>query len=51
MKYFEYYSLLEPFVLNYYQLNEPEKARAVFEEVATIYQQYLKLNDVMKPIL
>ena len=42
VKYFEYYSLLEPFVLNYYQLGEPEKARAVFEEVATIYQQYLK---------
>ena len=29
-------------MLNYYQLGEPEKARAVFEEVATIYQQYLK---------
>ena len=42
VKYYEYYSLLEPFVLNYYQLDAPEKARQVFEEVAAVYQDYLR---------
>jgi hypothetical protein len=42
VKHYEYYSLLEPFVLNYYQLDAPEKARQVFEDVAAVYQDYLR---------
>ncbi len=38
---FEYYSLLEPFIEGYYMINKPEKARAVFNSVAKIYQEHL----------
>lgn len=39
--YFEYYSLLEPFVIGYYELNKPEKARKVYEDVSAKYQEHL----------
>ncbi len=51
VKYFEYYSLLEPFVLGYYQLEKVDKARAVYQDVAKKYQEKLlyfsgiKVND------
>ena len=51
VKYFEYYSLLEPFVLGYYQLEKIDKARAVYQDVAKKYQEKLlyfsgiKVND------
>ena len=38
---FEYYSLLEPFVIGYYELDNTEKARKVYEEVTKIYQEHL----------
>jgi tetratricopeptide (TPR) repeat protein len=38
---FEYYSLLEPFIEGYYQINKPQKARDVFNQVAKIYQEHL----------
>ena len=41
VKYFGYYSLLEPMVLNYYQLDKPEKARKVFEEVTQKHREFL----------
>src|SRR5690554_402380 len=41
VKYFEYYSLLEPYIIGYYELNRPEKARKVYEEVSRIYQEHL----------
>lgn len=39
--YFEYYSLLEPFVIGYYELNKPEKARKIYEEVTEKYKEQL----------
>lgn len=48
IKYFEYYSLLEPFVLGYYELDNPEKARAVYEEVSKIYQEHLVFYNSLK---
>lgn len=41
VKYFEYYSLLEPYIIGYYELNRPEKARKVYEDVSRIYQEHL----------
>ncbi|MCH9659635.1 MAG: DUF2723 domain-containing protein [Bacteroidetes bacterium] len=38
---FDYYSLLEPFVHNYYKLNKPEKARKVFEEVSQKHKEFI----------
>ncbi len=39
--YFEFYSLLEPFVLGYYQINKTEKAREVYQSVVKHYQEHL----------
>lgn len=41
VKYFEYYSLLEPFVLSYYELELIEKARTVYEQTIEKHQDYL----------
>ncbi|HZW77332.1 MAG TPA: DUF2723 domain-containing protein [Flavobacteriaceae bacterium] len=41
VKYYGYYSLLEPFVLGYYELEKDEKARALYEEVRDIYREHL----------
>ncbi|NNM24010.1 MAG: DUF2723 domain-containing protein, partial [Flavobacteriaceae bacterium] len=38
---FEYYSLLEPFVLGYYQIDKVDKARKVYEDVSEKHQEYL----------
>lgn len=38
---FEYYSLLEPYIIGYYELDKPEKARQVYEQVSKKYQEYL----------
>ena len=37
---FEYYSLLEPYIIGYYELDKPEKARKVFEDVSRKYHSY-----------
>ncbi|WP_373057784.1 protein O-mannosyl-transferase family [Zunongwangia sp. H14] len=37
-----YYSLLEPYINGYYEVNEPEKAREIWEQVAQKYQENLK---------
>jgi len=39
--YFEYYSLVEPYVLGYYQIEKREKARKVYESVSKKHQEYL----------
>jgi hypothetical protein len=39
---FEYYSLLDPFVWNYYVIDKAEKARQVFEQTAQIHREYLE---------
>lgn len=38
---FEFYSLLEPFVLGYYEIDKIGKAREVFQTVAKQYQEHL----------
>lgn len=47
VKYFEYYSLLEPYILSYYEIDKPEKARKVFEETAAKYQSYIAYYGAM----
>ncbi|MGB8373887.1 MAG: DUF2723 domain-containing protein [Salegentibacter sp.] len=39
--YYDYYTLLEPYISGYYQVNEKEKARALWEKVAKKYQEEL----------
>jgi hypothetical protein len=39
---FEYYSLLDPFVWNYYAIDKVEKARKVFEQTTKIHREYLE---------
>jgi len=39
---FEYYSLLDPFVWNYYVIDNAKKARQVFEQTAQIHREYLE---------
>jgi len=41
VRYYGYYTLLSPFIADYYQIGEPEKAREIWDEVAVIYQQRL----------
>lgn len=41
VKYFEYYSLLEPYIMGYYELGKTEKAREIYEEVSKLYQEHL----------
>ncbi|WP_432412057.1 glycosyltransferase family 117 protein [Rasiella sp. SM2506] len=48
VKDFEYYSLLEPYVLGYYEVDNKEKARKLFKEVSTIYQEKLLYYSGMK---
>ncbi|MCW5518908.1 DUF2723 domain-containing protein [Aureitalea sp. L0-47] len=48
VQYFEYYSLLEPFILGYYELDKPEKARAIFEDVSKKYRENLLFFSGMK---
>ena len=38
---FAFYSLLEPYILGYYKVNQPEKARGIYEELAVVYQEKL----------
>ena len=38
---FEYYSLLDPFVWNYYAIGADEKARKVFEQTTEVHREYL----------
>ena len=38
---FAFYSLLEPYMQMYYRVNEPQKAREIYEQLAVVYQQKL----------
>lgn len=40
--YYDYYTLLEPFISGYYEVGEKEKARELWEKVAGKYQEELK---------
>ncbi|WP_203294478.1 glycosyltransferase family 117 protein [Luteirhabdus pelagi] len=48
VKYFEYYSLLEPYVLGYYEVGAEDKARSLFEEVSAKYQEKLLYYSGLK---
>ncbi|OAB80521.1 glycosyltransferase family 117 protein [Cochleicola gelatinilyticus] len=48
VEYFEYYSLLEPFVLGYYEVGSPEKGRELYKKVAKKYQEKLTYYSGMK---
>ncbi len=45
---FEFYSLLEPFVLGYYELDKIEKAREVYQSVIKHYQEHLLYYSGLK---
>jgi len=42
VKKYGFYALLAPFIADYYEIGEKEKAEEIWEEVAEIYQQKLK---------
>jgi len=42
VEHFKYYALLEPYVSGYYEVGEPEKAREIWEKIATHYKQNLE---------
>ena len=42
VKYFGYYTFVEPFVDGYYRVGASEEARAIFEELKKIYQERLE---------
>src|SRR5690606_1535504 len=48
VKYFEYYSLLEPYVIGYFELDRPQKARQVYEDVTKLYQEHLLYYNSLK---
>ena len=41
VEYYEYYTLLEPFITGYYEVGQPEKATTLFHQVAKKYQEKL----------
>lgn len=41
VEYYGYYTLLEPFIQGYYEIGEPDRAREIWEKVATKYQENL----------
>ncbi len=41
VEHYGYYSLLEPYISAYYEVGEPKKARELWEQVATKYQENL----------
>ena len=49
IQYFEYYSMLEPFAIGYYEVGKKEKARAIISEVIKKYQENLTFYSGWKP--
>ena len=49
IQYFEYYSMLEPFAIGYYEVGKKEKARAIISEVIKKYQENLRFYSGWKP--
>ena len=49
VQYFEYYSMLEPFAIGYYEVGKKEKARAIISEVIKKYQENLTFYNGWKP--
>ncbi|HKL34796.1 MAG TPA: DUF2723 domain-containing protein [Salegentibacter sp.] len=42
VEHFNYYALLEPYVTGYYEVGEPERAREIWEKIATHYKENLE---------
>jgi len=42
VEYYEFYTLLEPFITGYYEVNEPLKAMEIWEQVVLKYQENLE---------
>jgi hypothetical protein len=41
VKHYKYYQLVEPFVTGYYQIDKDQKARTIWNQLATNYQEWL----------
>lgn len=48
IKYFEYYTLVEPFAQGYYELGKKEKARGILKELIVKYQEELTFFKGLK---
>ena len=48
VEYFEYYSLLEPYVAGYYEVGNKKKAKALFQQVSKKYQEKLEYYSQIK---
>ncbi|APG60441.1 protein O-mannosyl-transferase family [Christiangramia salexigens] len=48
VEYYEYYTLLEPFISGYYEVNKPEKAMALWKKVVKKYQENLEYYSSWK---
>ncbi|HSP11307.1 MAG TPA: DUF2723 domain-containing protein [Salegentibacter sp.] len=46
VEYYGYYSLVEPYIDGYYKVGEPERAREIWEQVATKYQENLNWYSI-----
>jgi len=44
---FELYTLVEPFVEAYYQINKPEKARKVYNDLGDMYKDHLRYYETL----
>ncbi|WP_405199748.1 DUF2723 domain-containing protein [Christiangramia sp. LLG6405-1] len=42
VEHYEYYTLLEPFITGYYEVNKPQKASEIWEKVTKKYQENLE---------
>jgi Protein of unknown function (DUF2723) len=49
VKYYAYYSLVEPYVGGYYEVNERAKARQLLDELMTKYKENLSYYKTLKP--
>ncbi len=44
---FELYTLVEPFIEAYYQINKPKKARKVYGDLANLYKDHLRYYNTL----
>ncbi len=49
LKYYAYYSLVEPYVGGYYEVNEKAKARQLLDDLMTKYKENLTYYKTLKP--
>ena len=49
LKYYDYYTMVEPFASGYYAIGKKEKARKLLNELTTKYKEQLKYYSTYKP--